>query len=428
MAAQVNLSYSSKSNQNDVKLIFKSTIPGWEQVDFEGNFEQPKSPKDAKYSLKSRLRWPNYNNIKFKMELDLNEQNRIFNVMLSSSLFETQKFSSNIDLRKNTKINMLYSYGKTNHRAKITVISPLQWSASFNLAKPKDYQAIYLKFELESANKLILVHSNTKQFPFKFKIATSSPKNRQMLTALLSIPAVGIPEWRLNAEINEGKTAILSVFWAPRSSISLNLSSMPSELSAKLRTPFSSLKTLDISCKYDLSKQEIGLLVNFNSKTITMDAFMPDATSVSVLIKTPFKDYKEIKIDASFAFDESFVFSLNGSNNGKKMSAEASFALGSDPICDSFNTSIVIETPFDFLRRAKLSAAYNEEYKNGRLSQHVEGNAEYNEFGVRYPNTLAYVFIHHYEEPMFDDKVLSPFFLKLIQSIICRVMCNSKMD
>ena len=85
------------------------------------------------------------------------------------------------------------------------------------------------------------------------------------------------------------------------------------------------------------------------------------------------------------------IFILEGHFNDQKMFIEDSLVTATGPMGYRFNASTVIETPFDFLRRAKLYTAYEEEYKNGRIRQHAEGSAEYDEFEVRYPNAFAHI-------------------------------------
>ena len=74
---------------------------------------------------------------------------------------------------------------------------------------------------------------------------------------------------------------------------------------------------------------------------------------------------------------------LEGIVNDRKISTEFSVGTVSGPISFSLNTSIVIETSFDFLQHAKLFTAYEEEYQDGQFNQQFEGSAEYNEFEVR---------------------------------------------
>ena len=82
---------------------------------------------------------------------------------------------------------------------------------------------------------------------------------------------------------------------------------------------------------------------------------------------------------------------LEASFNDQKMSTEASLVTGYGPMGYKFNSSIIIDTPFNFLYHAKLFAAYEEEYKNGYFSQLAEGSAEYNQFEVRYPNAFVHI-------------------------------------
>ena len=73
--------------------------------------------------------------------------------------------------------------------------------------------------------------------------------------------------------------------------------------------------------------------------------------------------------------------------NDQKVSTEASLVTGYGPMGYKFNSSIIIETSFDFLQYAKLFTAYKEEYQNGQFNQQFEGSAEYSEFEVRHQTT-----------------------------------------
>ena len=85
------------------------------------------------------------------------------------------------------------------------------------------------------------------------------------------------------------------------------------------------------------------------------------------------------------------IFILEGHFNDQKMFIEDSLITAVSPMGYRLNASTVIETPFDFFRRAKLYKAHEEEYKNGRFRQHAERSAEYNEFEVRYRNAFAHI-------------------------------------
>ena len=78
---------------------------------------------------------------------------------------------------------------------------------------------------------------------------------------------------------------------------------------------------------------------------------------------------------------------LEGIVNDQKISTELSVGTVSGPKSFCLNTSIVIETSFDFLQYAKLFTAYKEEYQNGQFNQQFEGSAEYSEFEVRHQTT-----------------------------------------
>ena len=100
--------------------------------------------------------------------------------------------------------------------------------------------------------------------------------------------------------------------------------------------------------------------------------------------------------------------------NDQKVSTEASLVTGYGPMGYKFNSSIIIETPFDFLHHAKLNTAYEEEYKNGRIRQHAEGSAEYNEFEVRFYHHFAYLSINYFEEPVVDHNTFSSVLINFI--------------
>ena len=105
---------------------------------------------------------------------------------------------------------------------------------------------------------------------------------------------------------------------------------------------------------------------------------------------------------------------LEGIVNDKKISTEFSVGTVSGPISFSLNTSIVIETSFDFLQHAKLFTAYEEEYQDGQFNQQFEGSAEYNEFEVRFYHHFAYLSINYFEKPVVDHNTFSSVLINFI--------------
>ena len=72
--------------------------------------------------------------------------------------------------------------------------------------------------------------------------------------------------------------------------------------------------------------------------------------------------------------------------NDQKITADLSVTTGSAPTGYKFNVSAAMATPFDFLRNAKLSTDFEEEYKNGHLNYRGNGAIEVDDFKVTFLN------------------------------------------
>ena len=338
-------------DQIDFKLLFKSDIPGWEKMNIDGLYKPPMNSKNTKFILESKAQWAEDENIKLDMMYDSNEAQPSINMTLSSSIFQTNQFSCNANLKKNVKIDAVYSYGKDDYRLNVAIAAAqlTQSSANFILTLPGSRHSVHYKFELESPKKVVLMHLNSRLFPLKIQSTAASRNGRQLMTAIVSIPAVGITEWRFNIDTIRDKTARITLFWAPRRSISLNLSQTRSELSAKLRTPFEFLETFDIICKYDLSKTTFSTTVSLNQKKIEVNASMPSETSIALSIKTPFGGFRKISLDASITLEPDYKVALVYSQDRQEFKLDGKLVVNESDVKVKFdvalnNKKISIET------------------------------------------------------------------------------------
>jgi len=309
MSADFAIDYGdSFTDPMELLLTLKSDIPGWEEMSIEGRYEHSNG---TQFLLESKARWAKQENVKFNLACYFHTVQPSINMTLSSSLFETSKLSGSLKLDKNFKADLVFSHGRSNYRFNVAVVAPqlTQWSAHFIFTIPNDKHALHLKFELESIKKAILLHLDSRLLPIKIQGTATSRNGRQLLTSLISIPAAGITEWRLNADSAKGKSRA-TIFWGPRQSISLNLSHSRLELSFKLRTPFSFLKSFDINCKSNPSKTEFNAVVSYNSDKITLDVSLPSETSISLMVKTPFPGYRKTSLHASYNLEPNYTVYL----------------------------------------------------------------------------------------------------------------------
>ena len=355
MSADFSLNYGEVI---DYKLLLKSNIAGWEQMSFDGKFDS------IYFIVISNAQWSESDSFEFTFAH--NFKNITVNMVKSSAHLENITLSANLDLN-NTKAEVVFVNGKDKYQSNVAITASelTQWSAKFMLTSPQDKHSLDIKFELENSKREILFHLQSIYFPVKLQISTASRSERQLLTASVSIPSLGVQEWRLNADTSKGTTARIIVFWAPRQSISLNLINDDSKLSFKLKTPFEIVKTLAVVCSYHLTNRNINTIFTHNNRKVIVNVSMPNDSSVSMQITTPFHRFRQISFNANLIYQQlqanpkrdciEAAFAFAASLNNKKITFEMAANTSGSEAADF---AVNISTPFKGFNKVSLHASF----------------------------------------------------------------------